>query len=57
MKKVAKVAMAGLVAATSICALGGCAPDNTIYVNTNAFFAPFEYYDDDLNIVGVASTS
>jgi len=53
MKKVAKVAMAGLVAATSICALGGCAPDNTIYVNTNAFFAPFEYYDDDLNIVGV----
>ncbi len=31
----------------------GCDDGSTIYVQTNAFFAPFEYYDDTGKIVGV----
>ncbi len=36
---------------TALFCLGACG-GNTIYVNTNAFFAPFEYYDGT-DIVGV----
>ncbi|MDE6667772.1 MAG: transporter substrate-binding domain-containing protein [Clostridia bacterium] len=43
------------VAAAATCAFGmtACNKDDTIYVDTNAYFAPFEYYDADLNITGV----
>ena len=36
-------------ALTAVCAISttACDAGNTIYVNTNAFFAPFEYYDGD----------
>ena len=52
MKKLAKVAVAGILAATSLCAFSAC-QDNTIYVTTNAYFAPFEYFDANMNIKGV----
>ena len=47
--------MKKLFAAIAVCALTvacaltmtACDAGNTIYVNTNAFFAPFEYYDGD----------
>ena len=52
MKKLAKVAVATILAASSVCAFSGC-QDNAIYVTTNAYFAPFEYFDANMNIKGV----
>ena len=53
MKKLAKVAVATILAASTACAFASCAPDNAIYVTTNAYFAPFEYFDSSMNIKGV----
>lgn len=53
MKKLLLAAAA--VAGSVILAAGASACDNSdkIYVDTNAYFAPFEYYDADMNIAGV----
>lgn len=42
---------AAVIGATALLSMTAC-DNNTIYVDTNAFFAPFEYYDGT-NIVGV----
>lgn len=52
MKKTVFAVAAATVAATCALGLTACSND-TIYVDTNAYFAPFEYYDADLNIKGV----
>ena len=44
MKKLLKVLLAGVLAVATTIGFTGC-KDDTIYVDTNAFFAPFEYYD------------
>ncbi len=51
MKKIFKTLLAGVMAITSLFAFNACSND-TIYVNTNAYFAPFEYYEGT-EIVGV----
>ena len=51
MKKLFKVLIAGVLAAGSLFAFSGCG--DKIYVDTNAFFAPFEYYDTSGEIKGV----
>ena len=51
MKKIFKTLLAGVMAITSLFAFNACGND-TIYVNTNAYFAPFEYYQGT-EIVGV----
>lgn len=43
MKKIIKTLLAGVLAVGSLFSFYAC-DDNTIYVDTNAFFAPFEYY-------------
>ena len=46
MKKFVCGALSALLVAATAASLAGCGKDpNTIYVDTNAFFAPFEYYD------------
>lgn len=52
MKKTVFAVAAATVAATCALGLTACSND-TIYVDTNAYFAPFEYYDAELNIKGV----
>ena len=52
MKKVIAGVAAAALATGMVASLTACS-DNKIYVDTNAYFAPFEYYDEDLNIVGV----
>lgn len=62
MKKLLCGALSALLVAATTASLAGCGKDpNTIYVDTNAFFAPFEYYDgqeikgvdiDIMNLVG-----
>ncbi len=45
MKKLIGCAVSALLVATTAVSFAGCGKDpNTIYVDTNAFFAPFEYY-------------
>lgn len=51
MKKIFKTLLAGIMAIGSLFAFNACSND-TIYVNTNAYFAPFEYYQGT-EIVGV----
>lgn len=47
MKKFVCGALSALLVAATAASLAGCGKDpNTIYVDTNAFFAPFEYYDE-----------
>ena len=46
MKKFFKSLVAGVIALGSMCGFSACG-DDTIYVDTNAFFAPFEYYVGD----------
>lgn len=53
MKKLLTVAATASLAAVCALSATACNADDTIEVDTNAFFAPFEYYDDSLNIVGV----
>jgi polar amino acid transport system substrate-binding protein len=51
-KKFLASIVAGISALVLGLAVSACGNDDTIYVDTNAFFAPFEYYDGT-EIVGV----
>lgn len=51
MKKIIALALCLLIGATCLC-MTGCGADNKIIVQTNAYFAPFEYLDGG-EIVGV----
>ena len=51
MKKIIALALCLLTCVACLC-MTGCGADNTIIVQTNAYFAPFEYMDGG-NIVGV----
>ena len=53
MKKALLACATAAIAATCAVSMTACDDGNTIYVDTNAFFAPFEYYDENLNIAGV----
>ncbi|MDE6504449.1 MAG: transporter substrate-binding domain-containing protein [Clostridia bacterium] len=50
-KKFMALTAAGIAAACAV-SLTACSDSDTIYVDTNAYFAPFEYYDSNLNIAG-----
>ena len=61
MKKISKVLLASVMAVSTLAMATSCSDEDTIYVDTNAFFAPFEYYDgktikgvdvDIMNLVG-----
>ncbi len=52
MKKLLSLILSAALMLGSVFALTSCGGDDKIIVNTNAFFAPFEYYDGE-NIVGV----
>ena len=52
MKRLLAIIMSCLTAVACCFAFTACGDDDTIYVDTNAFFAPFEYYDGT-EIVGV----
>ncbi len=61
MKKFLKVLLAGILAVSTLACFTACNKNDTIYVDTNAFFAPFEYYEgteikgvdiDIMNMVG-----
>ena len=45
MKKILSIAMALAMMLSCIALFASCAKEETIIVHTNAFFAPFEYYD------------
>ncbi len=45
MKKLWKGLLAGILSFGMVFSLSACNDGNTIYVDTNAFFAPFEYYE------------
>lgn len=45
MKKLFKAVLTGILSFGMIFSIGACQNDDTIYVDTNAFFAPFEYYE------------
>ncbi|MBR6737061.1 MAG: transporter substrate-binding domain-containing protein [Clostridia bacterium] len=51
MKKLLKALIASVLCAVSLMSFSACSA-NTIYVDTNAYFAPFEYYEGK-KIVGV----
>lgn len=53
MKKVLIVALIVLVAVTCVFALVGCDNRPVLKVATNAFFPPFESYDESMNFVGI----
>ena len=61
MKKIITILLSIILCFISTFSLSSCGEDDAIYVNTNAFFAPFEYYDgteikgvdiDIMNLVG-----
>lgn len=52
MKKLIAALCTAAIATATVCSFTGCDDGNTIYVGTNAYFAPFEYYDGS-DIVGV----
>ena len=52
MKKLFTILLSCMLLGTMCFGLTACAQEDTIYVNTNAYFAPFEYYEGD-QIVGV----
>lgn len=52
MKKIISLILALALSCGCMLALSSCGTEGTIYVQTNAFFAPFEYYDGS-DIVGV----
>ena len=52
MKKIIALILAVAMMATMAVVFTSCAKDEEIIVQTNAFFAPFEYYEGE-NIVGV----
>ncbi len=45
MKKLWKALLAGILSFGMVFSVSACNDGNTIYVDTNAFFAPFEYYE------------
>ncbi|MBR5119934.1 MAG: amino acid ABC transporter substrate-binding protein [Clostridia bacterium] len=45
MKKILSIALALVMMLSCIASFASCVADDTIIVHTNAFFAPFEYYD------------
>ena len=45
MKRFIKGLFCAVFMAVTLCAMFACSDKNTIYVDTNAYFAPFEYYD------------
>ena len=45
MKKILSITLALVMMLSCIAAFASCVADDTIIVHTNAFFAPFEYYD------------
>ncbi len=54
--KLKKLLIGAVCATTAIAAVASasaCGNNDKIYVDTNAYFAPFEYLDENLNIVGV----
>ncbi len=53
MKKKILALAAATLATTCAVSLTACDDGNTIYVDTNAFFAPFEYFADANTIAGV----
>lgn len=61
MKKILTLLLSLILSCATAFSLTACGDDDAIYVNTNAFFAPFEYYDgteikgvdvDIMNLVG-----
>lgn len=52
MKKIISLVLMLAVLCCSVFALASCGDEDAIYVQTNAYFAPFEYYDGT-DIVGV----
>lgn len=52
MKKLFVLAATVVTAAATLLTTACGAAGDVIYVNTNAYFAPFEYYDSNLDIVG-----
>ena len=52
MKKLLTLIISGLLALTAVFGMTACNSEKTIVVYTNAFFAPFEYYEGT-EIVGV----
>lgn len=52
MKKIISLALVTVMLLISLFSFASCGGDKKIIVQTNAFFAPFEYYDGD-KIVGV----
>ena len=52
MKKIIALILAALMLATMTVAFASCGSEEEIIVHTNAFFAPFEYYEGE-EIVGV----
>lgn len=53
MKNLKKI-LAVVLALAMLCCFAGCgAKDNTLTMGTNAAFPPYEYVDDDGNIVGI----
>ncbi len=53
MKKIITLALAVLMLTGCVSMFASCGDSDTIYVQTNAYFAPFEYYDKDGKIAGV----
>ena len=53
MKKLLTAIAAGAIITASALSFTACADPNTIYVDTNAYFAPFEYFVDAKTIDGV----
>ena len=45
MKKILTLLLSLILSCATAFSLTACGDDDAIYVNTNAFFAPFEYYD------------
>ena len=52
MKKITSLILAFVLIAAMLCTFASCGKGETIYVQTNPYFAPFEYYDGT-EIVGV----
>ena len=53
MKNLKKI-IAAVLALCMLCCFAGCgAKDNTLTMGTNATFPPYEYVDDDSNIIGI----
>ena len=52
MKKIISILLAAIMLCSAVFAFSSCSKEEKIIVHTNAFFAPFEYYEGT-EIVGV----